>query len=130
MSIFKSFSKILKSQKLSPKELQELQNNSYLMVRYFSNNQHTSIPANIINVYHKIPPSVQVKFLKSYFKLTGLNKIKYIPYVKQKKYPKEFQKIIDNIQRYYNINKEQAIEYFELMPNEEKDRIYKIYDND
>jgi len=124
--MFKVFSKILKNQKIHKQDYQKIQD--YIMLKYFSGNFYTAVPSNFMNIYHKIPTEIKVKFLQNYFNNQKISKkVNYIPYPKQHKDQKEIQQCIDNISKYYNISKENSKEYFLLMSNNEKQKFYEMY---
>ena len=106
--------------KLNNEEIKEL--NSFLMLRYFSGNIYTSIPANIMNMY-PIPVVNQYKFLNTYFNLAKI-KPKFIKFYKIQE---PTQEVIENIAKYYKINKKVAKEYYELMPEKDKKRFLSLY---
>jgi hypothetical protein len=108
----------------SEQDIQKI--NSFVMLRWLSNDKQTSYPANILNIYSDIPIDIQYKFLKKYFKITGV-KNKFIKYPKDEKLPEELEKLYLNIQKYYNVNRDIAKKYFELMDDEQRDRLYNMY---
>jgi len=118
MNQFDAFKRITTG--LSEEESKEL--NSFLMLRYFSGNINTSIPANLMNMY-QVPVVNQYKFLNSYFNLAKI-KPKFIKFYKINEPTEE---VIENIARYYKINKEIAKEYYQLMPEPDRNRFINLY---
>ena len=101
--------------------------NSYFFCTWLSNNKFTLKIAEVLNLYYKIPVYAQFRFADDYAKLTGMaNRIKFIGFNKKQSIP-EIEKTLDNIQRYYKVNRSVAEEYFNLMPDEEKTKFYKMY---
>ncbi len=101
--------------------------NSFFLVRWLSNNPNTLPMANIINTWYNLPVDIQYQFCDDYIQLTRMkNRVKFISFQKDKQNP-DFVKLMDNIQRMYNINEIQAQEYYKLMSNDEKNRIYNYY---
>jgi hypothetical protein len=100
---------------------------SFFMCRWLSNNK-VSIPiAAVINRDYNTPEAVQYLFANDYIELTSMRKkVKFISFSKDKINPM-MKKILDNIQRYYNVNQNQSVEYFNLMNDEQKDRLMDMY---
>lgn len=112
----------------TPSEAEKETLNSFFLCRWLSNNKHTLPMASIINLYYNIPVPIQYKFCEDYIHLTNMkNKVKFISFSKEKQ-NKDFQKLLDNIQRKYKVNEIQAQEYFELMDNRTRDKLYSLYD--
>ena len=102
--------------------------NTFFFVRWLSNNRFTTPIAHVLNTYYNIPPEVQLRFADDYAELTGLrNKVKFIGFNKEKVSP-EMKKILENISRKYKVSETTAQEYFDLMDNAERDRLYTMYD--
>ena len=101
--------------------------NSFFMARWLSNNP-VSIPiAAVINRDYNVPEAVQYLFANDYIELTNMRqKVKFISFSKDKKHP-DYQKILDNISRYYKVSETQAVEYFGLMDDTQRDRLMAIY---
>jgi hypothetical protein len=121
--MFDTLKTLLNNRTPSEEEINKI--NSFVMIKWLSGNRSTVIPANFININYNIPLYNQYKFLDDYFILTGVKKkINFI------KFPKNISKeseIIENIQRYYNVNPETAKKYYELMSKEDKKRFNDIY---
>ena len=101
--------------------------NSFFACRWLSNNKHTLPMANTINRHYNIPVNVQYKFYEDYIYLTNMkNDVKFISFSKDKQ-DKNFIKLMENIQRKYNIGVDQAQIYYNLMTNEQKNEIYNLY---
>lgn len=117
---------ILKKHKNPTKE-QAKKINSFFFCRWLSNNRHTTPISCILNRYYDIPNDVQLMFANDYIELTGLrNKVSFIGVNKEKMHP-DLQKLLNNIKRYYKINDQQAEEYFKLMDNNERNRLFNMY---
>lgn len=102
--------------------------NSFFFCRWLSNNRFTIPISALMNRYYNIPPETQLKFAQDYSDLTGLpGKVKFIGFTKEKQSP-EMIKILDNIKRKYKVNDQLAQVYFDLMDNDERDKIYSLYD--
>ena len=100
----------------------------FIMYEWLSNNQTTVIPGNMMNINYKMPIYNQYRFLDDYFTLTGIKrKIKYIPFVKKQKQDPDYIKNIEGLQKYYNINYQDAQKYYELLSKDEIKRINEIY---
>jgi len=118
---------ILKKNENPTKEQAQILN-SFFFVRWLSNNRFTTPIAHVLNTYYNIPLEVQLRFANDYTELTGLrNKVKFIGFNKAQVSP-EMKKILDNISRRYKVSETTAQEYFDLMDNKERDRIYTLYD--
>ncbi len=111
-----------------PTEAEKETMNSFFLCRWLSNNKHTLQMANIINIYYNVPIKIQYKFCEDYIFLTSMkNKVKFISFSKETQ-NKDYQKLLENIQKKYNVNEIQAQEYFGLMDNNTRDKIYNMYD--
>lgn len=96
--------------------------NSFFMCRYLSNHPRGVFVSNMINRYYNvIPLNVQYDIAKQLLK----GKIKFI---QQTSKPKVDTKLLDNISRYYKINEQHAIEYLELMGEEQIEDFRTLYD--
>ena len=126
--MFKTLNSLTKPSKF-PNEDKIQKINSFVMVKWLSNNPKTVIAANAINLNDKIPIQNQFRFLDDYFTLNGTKKQKpYVPWTKKQNVPDVLQKLLDNIQRFYKVNPDTAREYFELMDNDQRDRLYNMYE--
>ncbi len=122
--MFKTLGTLLNRKTSTEEEISKI--SSYVMINWLSNNKDTVIPANYININYNIPITNQYKFLDDYFELTGIkNKISYIKYNKTNKLQNE--EIINNIERYYNVNKSDAIKYYNLMDKKERVAMKNMY---
>lgn len=122
--MFKTLGTLLNRKTPTEEEISKI--SSYVMINWLSNNKDTVIPANYININYNIPITNQYKFLDDYFELTGIkNKISYIKYNKTNKLQNE--EIINNIERYYNVNKSDAIKYYNLMDKKERVAMKNMY---
>ena len=103
--------------------------NSFFLCSYLSNNKHSMPIASALNLWYNIPVPVQYRFAKDYSDMVGMaKKIKIISFSK-KKLPEEMVKIIDNISKIYNINNQTAMEYFNLMSDDERNKMYNFYEH-
>ncbi len=101
--------------------------NTFFFARWLSFNRFSTPIAGILNRYYNIPPEVQYVFANDYVVLTGMkNKVSFISTPKDKRHP-DYQKVLDNIQRRYKVNEVQSIEYFNLMDDKERTRMYELY---
>ena len=100
---------------------------SFFMCRWLSNNKVPIPIAAVINRDYNVPEAVQYLFANDYIELTAMRqKVKFISFSKDKINPM-MKKILDNIQRYYNVSEPQAVEYFSLMDDTNKDRMMDMY---
>ena len=103
--------------------------NSFFLCSYLSNNRHTMPIASAINLWYNMPVPVQYRFAKDYSDLVGMaKKIKFISFSKKKTSP-EMEKLLSNISKRYNVNNTQAMEYFNLMTNDQRTEIFTMYDH-
>ncbi len=99
----------------------------FFFVRWLSGNRYTIPIAGVLNRYYNIPTEVCYIFANDYAELTNMrDKVKFIGIPKEKK-NEDYQKLLDNIQRRYKINETQSEEYFNLMDDNERDRLYNMY---
>jgi len=56
------------------------------------------------------------------------SEIKFISFSKKKTSP-EMEKLLSNISKRYNVNNTQAMEYFNLMTNDQRTEIFTMYDH-
>ena len=121
--MFKTMGKLLQNAYPEKEDINKIQ--SFVLVKWLSNNRYTVIPANQININYDMPIQNQYRFLDDYFKLTGIkNKIRFIRYNKN---TSTENKIINNISLYYNINKSSAEKYYSLMDDAQKKRFKNLY---
>jgi hypothetical protein len=121
--MFNTLKTLLNNQQPQEEKINKI--NSFVMIKWLSGNRSTVIPANFININYNIPIYNQYKFLDDYFILTNIkNKINFIKYNKE---DQKINEIIENIQRYYNVNLSIAKKYYELMSKEEKAKFKDIY---
>jgi hypothetical protein len=119
----KTFFQILTStvdKKFFPTETQIETLNSYIMLQYISNDPMGAIVANSMNVYHNTPITAQYRFIRH-----ALPKnVKFIKFLKKEKVSDEN---INLISKYYNLNDKLAMEYLEMMTEEDILRIKDYY---
>lgn len=117
---------ILKETNPTKEELQNI--NTFFFARWLSNNRYTMPISSVLNTYYNIPPEVQYRFANDYVELTNMRKkVKFIGLQKEKVHP-DMQKLLDNIKRRYKVNEVQAVEYFNLMDENERNKMYSLYD--
>lgn len=122
---FKVMTSLLNNTTPTPEE--KLTLNSFFMVRWFSNNKHTLPMANIINTFYNMPINIQYTFCEDYIELTKMKlKVKFISFNNKKPNP-DFVKIIENIQKKYNVNEIHAEEYYNLMTAKQQTEMKDYY---
>jgi hypothetical protein len=105
----------------NPTKEEKLTINGFFFVRYLSNNAKAIHVGNVFNRYFKeIPLDIQYDMAKQTLK----GKIKYIQFAKKEKNENE---TIKNISKFYKINLEKAKEYYDLMPDTEKEKFKNLY---
>lgn len=118
--MFKIMTSVLsKSKSRTDSEIEKIP--SYIFCRWLSGNPITIQAANLFNQYDKIPIVNQFKMVKSAF----AGKINYIPYPKNNS--KDELKSLEYLQKYFNINLEQAKEHMEFISQEELAMITNLY---
>jgi len=118
-SSYQIMTSILNTYKPTKKE--KLTINPFFFIRWLSNSPKAIHIANVFNRFYKeIPINVQYDIAKQLLK----NKIKYIQFPKKLE---ENNNIIFNISKYYKINLEKASEYYEIMPETERNRFRDLY---
>ena len=96
--------------------------NSFFMCRYLSNDYRGVVVANLVNYYYnQLPLNIQYDFAKQVL----YGEIKFIQTPKKEKLDS---KLLDNISRFYKVNFDHAIEYSELMTDEDKEEFRTMYD--
>jgi hypothetical protein len=96
--------------------------NPFFFVRWLSNSPKAIHIANVFNRFYKeIPINIQYDIAKQLLK----NKIKYIQFPKKSE---ENNDIILNISKYYKINLDKAKEYWNLMPEKEREYFRTLYE--
>jgi hypothetical protein len=111
-----------------PSKAQAASINGWFFSRWLSGNRHTIPIAAILNRYYNMPPEICYVFANDYAELTDMrNKVSFIAVTKEKR-DSTYQKLLDNIQRRYKISEEQSEEYFLLMSDDERDRMFSLYD--
>jgi hypothetical protein len=103
--------------------------NSFFLVRWLSNDINTLPVSNYVNRFYDIPVEIQYQFCDDYLTLAGIKgKVKFIYYQKDK-VDKDFQAYIESIQKKYNINSQQAQEYYNKMTPSQRNTIKETYEN-
>jgi len=127
LTTWQVMSSIFKPQiKPTPEEIEKI--NSFFFCRYLSKNPHTLPISNILNCNYNMPIKIQYKFAKDYSDLVGMaNKVKFISYSKDKTSPM-MEKLLTNVKRKYKVSDEIAADYISLMPPEECQKIYELYE--
>ena len=114
---------------IKPTEEEIASLNSFFFCSYLSNNPHSMPIASAINWRYNIPVPVQYRFAKDYSDMVGMaKKIRFISFSKQKTSP-EMAKLIDNISKKYQVNNETAMEYFNLMTDDQRTELYTLYEH-
>ena len=127
LSPFKVMTSLLNN--TTPTKEEILTINSFFMCRWLSNNPHTIPMSNMVNLYYNMPLNIQYQFCDDYIQMTKMkDKVSFISFSKDKQ-NKEFQKLLENIQRKYKVNEVQAQEYLSLMDNDTKNQIYNMYNH-
>jgi len=120
--MFKTMQTLLSNKNPSKEEIEKI--SPFILLRWLSNNPLTVIPANYININYHLPMYNQYRFLDDYFTLTGVkSKVRFIKYNK----PNKDERSVENIEKYYNINHETALKYYDLMSDEERQRFKDLY---
>jgi len=105
----------------NPTNDEKLSINSFFMVRWLSNNNKAIHIGNVFNRFYKeMPLSVQYNVAKQLLK----GKIKFIQFPKKEK---NIDVIIINISKFYKINLEKAHDYYDLMPDSERQKFKNLY---
>jgi hypothetical protein len=105
----------------NPSKDEKLTINGFFFVRYLSNNLKAIHIGNVFNRYYKeMPLNIQYDMAKQLLK----GKIKYIQVPKKEK---NEDIVIINISKFYKINLEKAKEYFDIMPDSEKEKFKNLY---
>jgi predicted SnoaL-like aldol condensation-catalyzing enzyme len=105
-----------------PNKIEKLSINGFFFVRYLSNNPKAIHIGNVFNRYYKeIPLNIQYDIAKQLLK----GKIKFIQFPKKEKHLDE---TITNISKYYKINLDKAKEYWNLMPEKEREYFRTLYE--
>lgn len=119
----KSFFQLITSvvdKKFMPTDEQIEGMNSYILLQYLSNDPMGAIVANTMNVYSEIPLVAQYRFLRN-----ALPKnIKFIKFAKKEKISDSN---ITLVREYYKLNDKLALEYLELISEEDLERIKDYY---
>ena len=103
--------------------------NSFFLVRWLANDPNTLQMANYINRFYNMPEIMQYQFCDDYLKLSGIkNRVKFIYYQKEK-IDKDYQTYIDSIQKKYNLNTQQAENYYKILPKTDLEKIKTTYEN-
>jgi hypothetical protein len=97
--------------------------NSFLMVRYISNDGYAINIANVINSYHKMP--LKAQYLYARYSIG--NKINYINFPKKEELPNKEE--VEIFQNHFKCNENIAVDYIQRMPAEEKKLIIDKYTN-
>lgn len=95
---------------------------SYVFCRWLSGSPYTIMAANEINKNSDIPMVSQYNMIKSAF----AGKIKYIPYPKN--VGTDSIKKVDYLVEHFKISEEKAIEYLDLISQDELQYIINMYD--
>jgi hypothetical protein len=94
---------------------------SFVFCRFLSNHPFGALIVNFINVYPEVPIENQYQLVRY-----SMPKIQYLKYPSTKKIAKTEE--LENVMEYYNCSEKTALEYLELMSDEEKERIMKKFE--
>jgi hypothetical protein len=95
---------------------------SFVFCRFLSNHPFGALIVNFINVYPEVPIENQYQLVRY-----SMPKIQYLKYPSIKKISKTEE--LENIMDYFNCSEKTALEYLELMSDEEKERIMKKFEH-
>ena len=131
MSSWQVMSSILKPN-LKPTKEEICTLNSFFFCRYLSSNRHSVPIADHINRYYNIPVEAQYRFAKDYSDLVNLPRLVKFINVQNKKLDKNYEKILENIERKYKVSRTKSEEYFNMMVateegQEKLDEIMEMY---
>lgn len=118
--MFTVFKKILQNKDLTDDDVAKV--NSFVMCRWLQGNPGGLQVAQFLNVYHKLPLTVQVLFVKSV--LAG--KVKYIPYIKGQKITEDD---LSSVSEYFKISRDKAIMYSEFLTDGDLKEIKSALDH-
>jgi hypothetical protein len=107
---------VLKNTNPSPEDIEKL--NQFFFVRWLSSDARSIGIANFLNRFYKEVPTKNQYYLTKQV-LSG--RIKWINIPKKSQ---DYGKVIENICRFYKINEETALEYYEMF-SENKRRYFK-----
>ena len=93
----------------------------YLFLRYFSNDPTGLIIVSELNVRKNIPKKWEYWFMRLMMPVS----IRYIRYNKKEKF--EDEDFLNNLCHYYKCNQRQAIEYLNILPEQEINKIKDMY---
>ena len=109
----------------SPEQIAKI--NSFFFCRWLSNNRFTVPIACTLNKYYNMPINMQFRFAQDYSDLTGMaEQVKFIGFVKDQ-IPKDLEKLLHNIKRFYKISDTTAMDYFKVMDNPTRDKFMEMY---
>ena len=120
-SIFDIFTTVLNGKDVTPEEIAKIP--SYVFCTWLSGSPYTILAANEINKYSDMPVENQYYMIKNAYQ----NKIKFIRYPKGAKSQTEL-KEIEYIQKYFKINQQQALDYYNLISKDELSKIQSAYE--
>lgn len=93
----------------------------YMFLRYFSNDPSGLMIVSELNIRNNIPKEWEYWFMR----LLMPASIRYIKYTKKEKF--EDQDLLDCLTHYYKCNEKQAIEYYNMLPPDEVQKIRDKY---
>jgi hypothetical protein len=106
----------------NPSLEEKLKINGFFLVRYLSNNSKAIHIGNVFNRFYKqIPINIQYDISKQLLK----GKIKFIQFPKKQE---DANQTVLNISKYYKINLDRGKEYYNLMPESEREKFKKLYE--
>jgi len=127
MTPWQTMTSLLNNKEPTKEEKEKI--NSFLLLRWLSNDPNTVQMANYVNRFYNMPPLMQYQFCDDYLELSGIkNRVKFIYYQKEK-IDKDYQTYIDSIQKKYNLNTQQAENYYKILPKTDLEKIKTTYEN-
>ena len=93
----------------------------YIFLRYFSNDPAGLMIVSELNIRNNIPKNWEYWFMR----LMMPQSTRFIRYAKKEKF--EDETLLNNLMHYYKCNQKQALEYFNMLPSEEVEKIRERY---
>lgn len=103
----------------TPEELSKI--TPYMFLKYFSNDPSGLMIVSELNIRNNIPKEWEYWFMR----ILMPPSIRYIKYTKKEKF--EDQDLLDCLTHFYKCSEKQAIEYYNMLPKEEVDKIRERY---
>lgn len=93
----------------------------YIFLRYFSNDPSGLMIVSELNIRNNIPKVWEYWFMR----LMMPQSTRYIRYMKKEKF--EDETLLNNLKHFYKCNEKQALEYYNMLPPEEIEKIKEKY---